>query len=38
MLAPQRGLTGAGTTDKMTLKYIKEHRDHSANDQPKLFG
>ena len=30
--------SGAGTTDEMILKYIKEHRDHSANDQPKLFG
>ena len=30
--------SGTGTTDEMIRKYIKEQRDHKANDQPNLFG
>ena len=30
--------SGTGTTDKMIRQYIKEQRDHDANDQPNLFG
>ena len=30
--------SGTGTTDEMIRQYIKEQRDHNANDQPNLFG
>jgi putative transposase len=30
--------SGTGTTDETILQYIKEQRDHSANDQSNLFG
>ena len=30
--------SGTGTTDEMIRQYIKEQRDHDANDQPNLFG
>jgi len=30
--------SGKGTTDEMIRKYIKDHRSHTANDQPNLFG
>jgi len=30
--------SGTGTTDEMIRQYIKEQRDHKANDQPNLFG
>ena len=31
-------ISGTGTTDEMIRQYIKEQRDHKANDQPNLFG
>jgi len=30
--------SGTGTTDEMIRQYIKEQRDHKANDQQNLFG
>jgi len=30
--------SGMGTTDEMIRQYIKEQRDHKANDQPNLLG